>query len=413
MQAYFQLADRAAAELLDGESPDYLLAVDPDEYLDHLVERLAFQPLVVNWDQETVEPFKTRRSRPPRALDWDRDRPVVEDVEMLRVRIPVEPNPDREQFFALQGSKGYLEVEPDWRFDGDVLVVEVEATAQAVTQLRDKFRRYVEGRNDDIAKGNPTIKDRVGPVWRARRKSLEEKADKSKSTIEKLGLKLYEKPGAPKPVSVAPRRLEVPKPKAKPHDPEPRLSDEIVDMLVQHLGSHGRQLETAPDSYASLPEETLRNIILGSLNASFSVSGNAVGTSETFSKLGKTDIQLKVDGLVPLVVECKFWDGPKAYLEALAQLFDYITWRHGHGVLLHFSKTQDLTATIKAAMEAVAADATTIGEVVQKSESSFISRHKHPQDEGKTVEVHHLFFDLSLSPNRTRARGQPTGDKRD
>lgn len=407
LQSYFSQADRTAIAIMDRESPEYLLSVDPEEYLDHLVAQLEFEPLVIRWEEETVEPFKSRRSRAARSWEMERSGTVTEDVEMLRLRIPVEPNADRTNYFSMQGSKGYLgHIEPDWRFEGDVLVMDVEATEHAVTELRKDFKHYTDGRNEDIARGNPTLRDRVGPVWRARRKQLEENDAKSKSTIEKLGLKLHEKSGAPKPVSVTPRRLDVPKPRAKPHEPEPSLSGETVDALVKHLVSHGRQLETAPASYADLPEETLRNIILGSLNASFSVSGAGSGTAETFSKLGKADIQLKVDRQVPLVVECKFWGGPKEYVTALRQLFDYVTWRHGHAVLLHFSRTQDLTATISAAMEAVAADTTTVGEAVQKSESSFVSRHKHPQDEGKTVEVHHLFFDLSLSPQRTRRRGR-------
>lgn len=414
LQSYYSQLDRMATGLIDKEKPDYLSSVDPDEYLAHLVSEISIQPLIVLWDEMSVEPFKARRQQPPSRHGWDNDGSRHEDVEMVRLRIPVQANSDRGTYFKLQPSRGYLgHAEPEWTFQGDILVMEVEATEAAITKLKDDFRFYTDNRNEDIAKGNPTIRERIEPVWRARRKALEENAARSKTTIEKLGLKLFEKPGSPKPVTVTPRRLAIPKPKATPHDPEPTLGAETVDALVQHLVAHGRQLETAPDSYASLPEETLRNIIFGSLNAAFSVTGEASVTAETFSKLGKTDIQLKVGGLVPLVVECKFWGGPKAYLEALAQLFDYVTWRHGHAVLLHFSKTQDLTATIHAAMEAIAADATTIGEVVQKSESSFISRHKHPQDKGKTVDVHHLFFDLSLSPNRTRARGQPIGDKRD
>ena len=410
LPSYFTFADRAATELLDREDPDYLLNVDSEEYLGHLVTRLSFQPLVIHWDEMTVEPFKVRRERPPSRHAWDREGPRYIDVEMYRVRIPVEPNPDRDEYFKWQPSKGYSsQLEPDWRFRDDLLVMEVEATEQALTKLKDDFRFYTDNRNDDIAKGNPTLRDKVGPVWRARRKQLEDNADNSKGTIEKLGLKLYRDPGAPQPVSMTARRLVIPKPKATPHDPEPTLSGETVDSLVTHLTAHGRQLETAPDGYAELPEETLRNIILGSLNASFPGSGaDAAGTSETFSKLGKTDILLKADGHVPLAIECKFWSGAKNYLAALAQLFDYVTWRQGHAVLLHFSKTQDLSATVKNAMEAVATDPTTVGEVVQKSDSSFVSRHKHPQDGGKTVEIHHLFFDLSISPTRTRRRG--TGD---
>jgi hypothetical protein len=411
LQSYFSQADRLVTGIIEKESPEYLLAVDPDEYLDHLVAELSFQTLAVRWQDETVEPFKTRQERMRSWDSWDRDRPQIVDVEMYRVRIPVEPNPDRDQYFALEASKGYLGyTEPEWRFDGDVLVKEVPATEEAVKKLRDDFRYYTDARNEDIAQGNPKLRDIVGPVWRARRKALEENAAKSKTTIEKLGLRLYEKPDAPKPVAIEPRKLVLPAPKAKPHEPEGSLGTGDVEKLVTAVGAHGRQLETAPATYAKLQEEALRDIILGLLNASFAVTApEAAGTAETFSKLGKTDIQLKVAGFVPLVIECKFWSGPKDYLAGLAQLFDYVTWRQGHAVLVHFSKNQDLTATVRDATVAVAADATTIGNAVRRSESSFVSRHQHPQDAGKTIDVHHLFFDLSVSPTRTRGRGSGDG----
>lgn len=410
---YAQAADMAV-RLMEDESPDSLLTVDPEEYLDYLVQRLEFQPLSIHWDKESVEPFKKQVTRPARPMDLARGNQVSEIVEMWRVRIPTEPNPDRDGYFALEGSTGYLSGEPRWHFEGGVMVAEIPASERAITDLRDQFRRYTDGRNEDITKGNAKLRHSIRPVWTARRAQLETNATKSRAEFEKLGLKLYQRPGAATPIAINPRRIEIPKPRAKPHDPEPALPDETVEMLVKHLATHGRQLETAPGTYAKFDEEELRDVVLGLLNTSFGTSTDGVsGTAETFSKLGKTDIQLKVDGHVPLVIECKFWGGPKAYLEALAQLFDYVTWRHSHAVLLHFSKTRDLTATINTAMEAIASDKTTVGAVAQKSDSSFVSRHKHPQDEGKTVEVHHLFFDLSLSPNRTRARGEPTGDKRD
>ena len=65
-------------------------------------------------------------------------------------------------------------------------------------------------------------------------------------------------------------------------------------------------------------------------------------------------------------------------------------------MLIAFCRLRDMSNAIASAREAILADPSiTSGALRDSSSSRFVSRHIHPQDKGKSVEVHHLFIDLS------------------
>ena len=131
----------------------------------------------------------------------------------------------------------------------------------------------------------------------------------------------------------------------------------------------------------------------GMMNANYPGST----TGETFNKLGKTDISLRVDAGHVLICECKFWSGAKAYGEAIDQLFNYLTWRENYAVLLHFCKLKDMTTAISEAQRAITEQASyATGSLHSSSEARFTSRHSHPQDAGKLIEISHILIDLSV-----------------
>jgi hypothetical protein len=183
------------------------------------------------------------------------------------------------------------------------------------------------------------------------------------------------------------------KPAIKPGKPEPELDHNSVLEIVDFIETYSRQLEVTPGVYSRLREEELRDLVLSLLNVNYPGS-----TGETFSKQGKTDLFLRAGGGGSLIVECKRWSGPKKYAEALDQLFRYLTWRHGYGVLLTFSTMRDMGACINAARGLIGQHESTVVGSVTGSSSRFSSRHIHPQDHAKQVEVFHLFADLAASP---------------
>ena len=142
-----------------------------------------------------------------------------------------------------------------------------------------------------------------------------------------------------------------------------------------------------------MDEEELRDLLVGMMNANYPGST----TGETFNKLGKTDVSFLVDSGHVLICECKFWSGAKAYGDAIDQLFNYLTWRQNYGVLLHFCKLKDMTIAISEGKRSTAEHPSFALETLHaQSETSFSSRHSHPQDANKLVEVFHIFVDLSI-----------------
>jgi hypothetical protein len=394
-QAYYGQVERIVlSEILSKEDPSYLFQVDFDEYLDYLVSRVEWQPL--EWDEggKTIEAFTVQVER---RHDFFEHTYFV-DQPRLRLRIPISPHPQRDLYFKHEPSTSWLgRGEPDWRFEGDLLIHEVEATEQALQKGIDDVRFWLGNRNKDIEEGNKTLRQRLRSVWEAKRKQLEEQHGATQSLLQKLNIPLYQDPNArAKPVEIRPRQLRtiIEKPQARVSGtPEPMLKREDVVALVDFIERYARQFEVTPRTFAKMGEEELRDLLIGMMNANYPGST----TGETFSKLGKTDISLRVGSGNVLVCECKFWSGAKAYEEALDQLFDYLTWRQNYGVLIHFCNLKDMTRAITEAKRAISEHPSFRTDTVHgQSETRFSSRHAHPQDASKSLEVHHLFVDLSV-----------------
>ena len=393
-QAYYQQIDRITREKLDKEDSEYLLQVDFDEYLECLVAEARREPLEWDESQVTIEPFSVKLRR----RDEVRARTYQVEERNLRLRIPISSHPQREEYFKLGPSTTWaFRNEPKWSFQDSLLVLEVEETEQAVEWGIGAVRFWLGNRNKDIEEGNKQLRDRIRPVWEAKRRQLEKQHGTTESLLQKLNIPLHQDPSAKaKPVKIKPRNLrtavEQPKPKAKAKR-EPVLSRDDVLSLVDFIDQYTRQFEVSPKTYGKLDEEELRDLLIGMMNANYPGST----TAETFNKLGKTDISLRLDSGHVLICECKFWSGPKAYQAALEQLFDYLTWRQNFGLLINFCKVKDMSRALEAARQAISEHPSfTKGSLSTQFETRLVSRHTHPQDARKLLEVFHLFVDLSL-----------------
>jgi len=390
-QTYYQNIHRIVGEKLDKEDPIYLLQVDFEEYLDFLADEAKWEPLLWDESQKTIEPFSTKLQR---RDEFQEGQTYQVEVQRFRLRIPISPHPQRADYFKFVPSKRWG-VEPEWRFEGDVLVHEVEATEQGVQKGIEQVRFWLGNRNEEIEAGNKQLQDRIRPVWEAKRRQLEERQSNTEALLQKLNIPLHQDPNAKiKPIEIEPRHLrtimEKPKPTGKA---EATLNRSDVMSLVDFIEQYARQFEVAPKTYQKMDEEELRDLLVGMMNANYPGST----TGETFSKLGKTDISLRVDSGHVLICECKFWSGAKAYKNAIGQLFDYLTWRQNYGVLLHFCRLRDMTMAVSEAQRATAEHPSfTTGTLHVQSETRFTSRHVHPQDANKLVEILHLFIDLSV-----------------
>jgi hypothetical protein len=392
-QLYYSQIESRLWDRLNRENSQYLLEVDPGDYLDYLLSECTWEPLEWYEEQKTIERFLAKRE----VRDESDGRAHVRDEHRFRLRIPISPHPQRDDYFRFGPSTTWVfGSEPDWKFENDVLVHEVEATEEAVQKGIEAVRFWLGGRNKDIELGNAALRERIGRVWGEKRKQLEEQHGEVQAVLKRLNIPLHQdaSPKA-KPIEIKPRQLRtaIEKPTPRATKPEPTLKRGDVVLLVDFTEQYTRQFETAPKTYAKMDEEELRDLLVGMMNANYP----GAATGETFSKLGKTDISLRVDSGHVLVCECKFWSGPKACGEALEQLFGYLAWHQNYGVLIHFCKLKDMTKAVSEAKKVISEHPTfAVGTLHSHSDTRLTSRHVHPQDADKSVEIHHLFVDLSV-----------------
>ena len=115
---------------------------------------------------------------------------------------------------------------------------------------------------------------------------------------------------------------------------------EEILAILRHAGA---TMERTPNSYRSMGEEDLRNVLLASLNSSF----KGIATGEAFRNNGKTDICIEAENRAAFVAECKMWTGEKEVAAAVAQLDSYLTWRDCKTALIYFVRRKDFLAVAK------------------------------------------------------------------
>lgn len=115
--------------------------------------------------------------------------------------------------------------------------------------------------------------------------------------------------------------------------PEPAISEDGFAAILSEIESVTTAVQRLPKSFATMPEESLRDVLLVMLNNRF---GPASG--ETFSRAGKTDIFIPWGGdqRAVFIAECKWWKGPAAFRRGIDQLLGYTAWRDSRVALVVF-----------------------------------------------------------------------------
>lgn len=131
-------------------------------------------------------------------------------------------------------------------------------------------------------------------------------------------------------------------------EPDPEDGDEHYERILSVIRQLSRSMQRNPKPYAGKGEEDRRHLIVDALNTHY----DGAATAETFNFGGKTDIMITQEGRSLVVGECKFWSGPKGFVEALDQLFGYQSWSDRKLALLMFVRERNLTVIIERARAA-------------------------------------------------------------
>lgn len=139
------------------------------------------------------------------------------------------------------------------------------------------------------------------------------------------------------------------------------LADAVYQQIIRTITGFSHALERRPASAVKLlpDEETLRDWLMFMLGANYEGAdgGELFVGGETVNGKGKTDILIRHRDRSAFIGECKFWDGPGKFDQAIGQLLSYMIWRDTKAALILFIKNPNATAIIDRAGGRLAAHA--------------------------------------------------------
>lgn len=312
------------------------------------------------YDEYSVTPVKLDldAARSPGAKDkeitvdgWDGRRA---DVPGTRVewRIPFTGDSDLFKFrpsqFTLnppradvRGQTLVLSHEGRAPLDAEKVKSELDRTLKDV-------QKYLGSQRTQIEQFNKQLRENLKSAIQQRREKV--LADRELDAALEIPVERRDDPSPT--FTVDPPRRRRPAPEVRspdsdtPFAPEPTISDEGFASIVGEIASVTGAVERFPQTFAGMPEESLRDVLLVVLNNRF---GPATG--ETFSRRGKTDIFIPYAGdhRAVFIAECKWWRGPATFREAIDQLLGYLTWRDTKAALVVFTDRKDPTAVARKA----------------------------------------------------------------
>lgn len=198
-------------------------------------------------------------------------------------------------------------------------------------QLFGPYRNMIRGLNSDFERFNNTLRDLISKNLVIRK----EKATAFFKLGAALDIPLNLSENIPNIVPIPLKKIV----RKAPH--EPALSDGCPEYCISEfdytnisniIDMFCRTTEKTPGVYFELEEESIRDIILATLNTHYDATG------ESFRKKGKTDILVQFDNKAAYIAEIKIWHGEKCLRDSIDQLLGYSTWRDTKLSLVFFNK---------------------------------------------------------------------------
>lgn len=358
----------------------YLSTVDPAELIRTYYEKYSLPRLVLlQGGTPHITPEKTTSKHSEKESA----------KMMIRFDVEVSPRIEKSLSLALEGQE-----DAAFQTDNKGFIfrenLHVDSAQQRRRELSQQIGLEVSRRNIQIDATNTDFRTRITDIIIQRHSNLKQQDETISRLAQLIPIEFRAEPTAPV-VPLKKKREIVINPPKQIATFQSRIRSEILNAIIDILIRGGRTFETTPETFTRLQEEDLRNLLISFLNGNFEI--RAVG--EAFNKLGKTDISLTFSGNNLFVTECKFWDGHKKYLDAIDQLFGYLTWRESIGVLVFFVQEKDFSAVIEKSKEATQNHPSFLaGSLRTKDTSYFVSTHMFPEDSAKQIEVHHLLFHI-------------------
>lgn len=387
---------------------------DDSEIVEHVYSKFQVMPIDLHEDEKEMDTTETKVdvSRDWNRAIFDRGKPAMIAGTKLTVSIPFTGdanlwkcrpssfnlNPPRANVHKARGNEeaGHIEIIMHSASDA----IDEAGIKQEIDNTISNIRGYLKTIRADVEAHNQSLRPHVEKCVAARRERL----GKHSQLAKVLDIPLKKKPGSPN-VSKLPikRRLVKPLPTVSNKPPEPGISNEIYNHILEVIRHEGRTFEATPKTYSVHDEEELRDIIIAHLNGHY--RGDATG--ETFRKHGKTDIRIEDKDRAAFVGECKVWRGQSELTKAVDQLLGYLTWRDCKAAIILFNKNvAGFTGIQEKVPETLKGHSNYIRPETTDQAGEWRFRFRSAEDEEREIILHVFLFNLYVAENKDSYRGK-------
>lgn len=391
----FENQKAALDQAIKRQADDYILNVNREEYLQHLIGEFSIEPIEIHRDGLSVSTHEEMipAEMHPRDYFMDRGGSYPRDVLVFHLPFSGDPQLLKVRASTYSMSAPLINVE-----QGCITfrMINFNLDAQRIKQESENTIRSIETQNGyltrDIENFNSSLRQHAERVFDARKEQLLQK----NNLIASLGVPIKEAGNKSGTFSVPAKRTKAiaskPQPKVtdKGYQPEPTLDSTIYAQILKIIHDVGKQFERLPSTYSGKEEEHLRDHMLLILEPNF----EGAATGETFNKSGKTDILLRHEGKNVFIAELKYWHGKKGFLETISQLLGYLTWRDSKAAVVMFVRNKDFMAVLETAKDSISEHEYYLGFVNEQEEGWYSYRFHLNGDKNREVKLAVMLFHI-------------------
>ena len=391
----FENQKAALDQAIKRQADDYILNVNREEYLQHLIGEFSIEPIEIHRDDLSVSTHEEMIPAEMHPGDYFMDRGGSYPRDVLVFHLPFSGDPQllkvRASTYSM--SAPFINVE-----QGCITfrMINFNLDAQRIKQESENTIRSIETQNGyltrDIESFNSSLRQHAERIFDARKDQLLKKNNLKAS----LGVPIKESGNKSGTFSVPAKRTKAiaskPQPKVtdKGYQPEPTLDSTIYAQILKIIHDVGKQFERLPSTYSGKEEEHLRDHMLLILEPNF----EGAATGETFNKSGKTDILLRHEGKNVFIAELKYWHGKKGFLETISQLLGYLTWRDSKAAVVMFVRNKDFMAVLETAKDSISEHENYLGFVNEQEEGWYSYRFHLNGDKNREVKLAVMLFHI-------------------
>ena len=380
---------------INSQNDDYILNVNKEEYIQHLISNFHIDPVEIHRDQLTVSTHEEQipAEMHPSSYFVDRGGSYTRDV--IKFHIPFTGD---EELLKVRAST-YSMSAPLITIEDNCIcfkIINFNSEPERIKRESENTINRLINQNgyltNDLNKFNSSIESIASQAFDARKQQLLKKTD----LISALGVPVRKSTNTSSTFSVPAKRAKAIATKPKPtvmekgYTPEPTLDDTIYGQILKIIHDVGKQFERLPSTYAGKEEEHLRDHMLLILEPNF----EGAATGETFNKSGKTDILLRHEGSNVFIAELKFWHGKKGFLETITQLLGYLTWRDSKAAVVMFVKNKIFSSVLETAKQAIKEHENYLGFVNEQEEGWYHYRFHINEDQNREVKLSLMLFHI-------------------